>query len=154
MRALLLLPLLAACEAETADSAEPVEFFVGPSGFVYDETTGEVLNDWQLEVSGPALATVAFEMADGAQRYTVQTDPIAGYYFLGFTAPDGYVKSTACEDQATFEQGGGGVVSLGSDAVALQLDDWSCAANPYHLTIYLDEDSPELRLNNIPVAPE
>ena len=151
----LLLPLLlGACVADPVDSAAEIEEFIGPSGFMYDETTGEVMNDWELEVSGPALTTVSFELSDGAQKYTVVTDALAGYYFLGFTPPDGYQKSTACEASGTYEEGGGGVVALGSDNNALSLSDWSCAANPYHLTVYLDEDSPELRYNNIPVAPE
>jgi hypothetical protein len=151
----LLLPLLlTACEADPVDTADEIEEFIGPSGFMYDETNGNVINTWELEVSGPALTTVSFELSDGAQKYTVVTDALAGYYFLGFEAPDGYQKSTSCEPSGTYEAGGGGVVTLGSSNTALTLDDYSCANNPYHLTIYLDEDSPELRYNNIPVAPE
>lgn len=151
----LLLPLLlTACTADPVDSADEIEEFIGPSGFMYDEVTGEVINDWVLEVSGPALTTVSFELSDGAQKYTVVTDALAGYYFLGFTPPVGYQKSDSCEPSGTYEDGGGGVVALGAGNEALSLTDWSCAANPYHLTIYLDEDTPELRYNNIPVAPE
>ena len=129
-----------------------------PTGYLYDSATGEIISGGSISVSGPGKVTFVGGI-NGANGYYQFIVDQTGTYTITVTPPAGYsVDSTGCADSGTLTANGTpNPLPLGSseNGATGYLADWLCGANPWHLTINIQDTTPLILNNNIPLeAPD
>ncbi len=124
-----------------------------PSGYLYCESTGRILQGGSVEVAGPGAIDLQEDGSSG--RYTFFTDGTPGTYTISVTPPSGFPMSVACSDLGTFDPTGlpdpfalGSGEALSSRALVSS----ACANNPFYMTFELEPGDPFIINNNIPFA--
>ena len=121
-----------------------------PTGYFYNESTGEIITGGLVSASGPGAVTVYQTGASG--YYQFATDGTAGTYTLAVTLPPGYNWSTAClqGDPPPFDPTGlpePVVLGSGENASTGFLASNACTA--FYLTFDLAAGDPIIINNNI-----
>ncbi|MFH1941546.1 MAG: GEVED domain-containing protein, partial [bacterium] len=124
-----------------------------PSGWIYNENTGEIITGGTISVSPPAGVTITQTGSSGYYQFFVS---LPGIYTLSYTPPAGYNLSTTRPAQAGALDPTGGpgpyAVGLGSkDGATNKLTDWTQANNPYYWQFDLVLTDPTVINNNIPI---
>jgi len=128
-----------------------------PSGYIFNETNGEIISGGQINVVGPGTITIVEDGSTG--YYQFFTDGTAGTYIISLIEPTGYDISTNCTSQdppAMDPTGGPSPTFLGSseDGSTGYLLDFTCVNNPYYMTIDIEPGDPLVFNNNIPLIPQ
>jgi hypothetical protein len=125
-----------------------------PTGYFYDEITGEILKGGEVFVDGPSVNLIE-DGSDGFYRFT--TGGVPGLYELKLTLPPGYVLSDNCPAQdppALDPTGMGPIVNLGAGEDAQNPGFLvHSACTDYYLTLLLEPGDPFIINNNIPLRP-
>jgi hypothetical protein len=126
-----------------------------PSGYLYDEATGEILIGGSISVSGPGVITV---LDDGSAtgQYSWFHDGTQGDYILTVTYPPGYAASVVCPDLGVLNPDAiPDPLSLGAGENGSTgfLTSWDCGSNNYYSVLRVDATNPaNIINNNIPLA--
>jgi uncharacterized repeat protein (TIGR01451 family) len=123
-----------------------------PSGYIYSETTGEILTGGSVQVSGPGVITFVENGSNG--YYEFITDGTPGIYTISLNTPAGYRLSTTClpMNPPPFEPSGLGdpvVLGNGENGNTGYLSSMDCT--PYYFTFNLSPGDPYIINNNYPV---
>nr|HMQ62440.1 SdrD B-like domain-containing protein [Flavilitoribacter sp.] len=135
-----------------------------PLGFIYCESTGDIITGGMIAVTGPGAVTIFADGSDG--YYSFETDGTPGVYTISYTPPAGMSLSTT-NLPATGSGTGGALDPTGGSAEnpgfdnpleigagsndSLTMIDYTAGANPYYLQIEFDTGDPYVVLNNIPL---
>ncbi len=124
-----------------------------PTGYFYDESSGEIITGGQISVDPSAPVTLLHDGSDG--YYQFYTDGTAGTYTLQVTPPPNYELSSSCaESSAPFDPSGlSNPVALGSGELGSSgfLANSDCATNTYYFSFDLETGDPNIINNNIPL---
>ena len=125
-----------------------------PTGYFYDETTGQIIPGGQIAVAGPGGVTMIHDGSSGYYAFT--TDGTAGTYIIKVTLPPGYGWSNTClrQDPPPFDPTGGAnptVLGNGENGATGFLTSSDCT--PYYLTFDLAAGDPFIFNNNFPLSP-
>lgn len=123
-----------------------------PSGYIYAETTGEILSGGSIQVSGPGAITILYDGSTG--YYEFYTDGTAGTYTVTVTPPPGYQLSTTCtsSDPPPIDPTGQSnplVLGNGENGSTGFLTSADCT--PYYFTFNLESGDPFIINNNYPM---
>ena len=123
-----------------------------PTGYIYDESTGEILTGGLVQASGPGVVT--FVENGSAGYYEFYTDGTPGTYTIQVTAPPGYLISSTCtsSDPPPYDPTGQSnpvVLGNGENASTGYLTSTDCT--PYYYTFNLEEGDPYVFNNNFPM---
>ena len=122
-----------------------------PTGYLYDEDTGQILTGGFVTVTGPGNIHVT---ADGSTGYyQFFSDGTPGTYTMAVTPPPGYVPSTAClpQDPPPFDPTGGAnpiILGSGENGSTGFLSSNACTA--FYYTLDLAAGDPFIVNNNFP----
>ena len=123
-----------------------------PSGYIYDEDTGEIIAGGSVAVDGPGQVTVTKDGSSG--EYAYYTDGTPGTYILTLTVPPGYVQSTTClhQDPPAYDPTGqANPVTLGNGENGTTGYLTSNACTPFYNTFTLEDGDPFIIYNNFPL---
>jgi 6-phosphogluconolactonase (cycloisomerase 2 family) len=139
---------------------DPFDF--DPAGWIYDETTGEIITGGLVS----ATTTNGFVMmvedgSNGYYQFFILGMTGTADVTLTFTPPAGYLSSVTCLPQTgpynpAQPPTAPGAVYRGSSEDAGNvgyLVDWTCSSNPYNLTFQFDINDPYVMDNNFPIFP-
>jgi hypothetical protein len=123
-----------------------------PTGYFYDETSGQIISGGQIAVSGPGVVTIVHDGSSGYYQFT--TDGTAGTYTIRVTLPPGYGWSNTClrQDPPPFDPTGGPnptVLGNGEDGATGFLTSNACT--DYYLSFDLAAGDPFIFNNNFPL---
>ena len=123
-----------------------------PTGYFYDETTGQIIPGGQIAVTGPGLITILQDGSGGFYQFT--TDGTAGTYTIQVTLPRRHVWSSTClrQDPPPFDPTGGPnptVLGNGENDATGFLTSNACT--PYYLSFDLEAEDPFIFNNNFPL---
>ena len=124
-----------------------------PSGYFYDETTGEIIPGGKIDVTGPGQVTIVEDGSSG--YYEFWTDGTPGTYFMLLTFPPGYGPSAACPHQpGSFAPTGSDPIYLGSGEFGNTgyIQPFDCQNNNYYISFDLEPGDPFVMTNNIPLS--
>lgn len=125
-----------------------------PTGYLYDSTTGEIISGGSISVTGPGNVTFISGRngADGYYQFVVDQ---TGTYTVTVTPPAGYfVDSTGCAASGTLTANSTPnplVLGSSEDGTTGYLADYSYGANEWYLTINIQDTTPLILNNNIPL---
>jgi len=124
-----------------------------PTGYFYDEATGEIISGGRVTASGPGAITTLETGASG--YYQFATDGTAGIYTLTVTLPPGYDRSKAClrGDPPSYDPTGQpdpDSLGAGENGTTGFLTSSACTA--FYLTLDLEPGDPFIINNNIPLV--
>ncbi len=124
-----------------------------PTGYFYEETTGQIIAGGQIAVSGPGVVTIVHDGSSGFYQFT--TDGTAGTYTIRVTLPPGYGWSNTClrQDPPPFDPTGGPnptVLGNGEDGATGFLTSSDCT--DYYLSFDLEAQDPFIFDNNFPIG--
>jgi hypothetical protein len=124
-----------------------------PTGYFYDESTGEIISGGQIAVTGPGIVTITQDGSNGFYQFS--TDGTAGTYTVQVTLPSGYGWSDTClrQDPPPFDPTGGPtptVLGNGEDGDTGLLTSNACT--PFYLTFDLAAGDPVIFNNNFPIG--
>ena len=128
-----------------------------PSGWIYDETNGNIISGGTISVSPTTGVTIIHNGSSGYYQFTASQ---AGNYTLFYTPPSGFLLSTNCAVQsgtfdATPPPPNPYVMGLGSkNGATNQMTNWDCGDNPYYWTFHLEPGDQLVINNNIPLTPQ
>jgi len=123
-----------------------------PTGYFYDEDTGEIISGGSIEVTGPGTVTLVEDGSEGYYQFI--TDGTPGTYTLDVTVPSGYALSGVClqGDPPAFDPSGEpDPVNLGNGENADTGFLTSNACTTFYLTFDLEGGDPAIINNNIPL---
>ncbi len=126
-----------------------------PSGYFYDETTGEIIPGGKIDVTGPGPGQVTIVEDGSSGYYEFWTDGTPGTYFMLLTFPPGYGPSTACPHQpGSFAPTGSDPIYLGSGEFGNTgyIQPFDCQNNNYYISFDLEPGDPFVMTNNIPLS--
>lgn len=123
-----------------------------PTGYFYNESTGEIISGGRVTASGPGAITTLETGASG--YYQFSTDGTAGTYTLTVTLPPGYDWSNSClqADPPPYDPTGNpdpDVLGAGEDGSSGFLTSNACTT--FYLTLDLAAGDPFIINNNIPL---
>jgi len=123
-----------------------------PTGYFYDETTGQIIPGGQVFVTGPGVVTIVQDGSGVFYQFT--TDGTAGTYTTKLTLPRRYALSSTClrQDPPPFDLTGGPnptVLGNGEDGATGFLTSNDCT--PYYLSLDLEPGDPFIINNNFPL---
>jgi len=123
-----------------------------PTGYFYDEATGEIISGGLVSASGPGSITTYNTGASGYYRF--ETDGTAGTYTLTVTLPPGYDWSETClqGDPPSYDPTGNpnpDVLGAGEDGSSGILTSNACTT--FYLTFDLASGDPFIINNNFPL---
>jgi hypothetical protein len=124
---------------------------IDPQGHIYCEETGEIIMGGSISVTGPGTFVITLDGSTG--EYQFYTDGTPGVYNITYTPPVGYTASTTRLPAGTLDPTGQPdpyIIGSGSTDGVL-LDDYTAAANVFHLAIDFALGDPEVFNNNIPL---
>ncbi|MBT7991954.1 MAG: sortase [Anaerolineae bacterium] len=125
-----------------------------PSGWIYDEATGDIISGGEIFVSPSMGVNIIHNGSNGYYQFTV---PAAGDFTLSYTPPSGYRLSDSCLAQSsTLDLGPTDpnpyAVGVGSrDGATNKMTNWDCGDNPYYWNFHLAIGDPIIINNNIPL---
>ena len=125
-----------------------------PTGYLYDSATGEIVSGGSISVSDAAHVTFVSGRngADGYYQFVVDQ---VGTYTITVTPPVGYsVDSTGCAASGTLTANSTPnprILGSSEDGTTGYLADYSCGANEWYLTINIQDTTPLILNNNIPL---
>jgi uncharacterized delta-60 repeat protein len=125
-----------------------------PTGYFYDETTGQIIPGGQIAVTGPGVVTIIHDGSSG--YYQFATDGTAGTYTIRVTLPPGYVWSSTClrQDPPPFDPtGGANPTVLGNGEYGATGFLTSNACTRFYLSFDLATGDPVIFNNNFPLSP-
>ncbi len=123
-----------------------------PTGYFYDETTGQIIPGGQVSVTGPGVVTIVHDGSSGFYQFT--TDATAGTYPIQVTLPPGYGWSSTClrQDPPPLDPTGGpNPTVLGNGEYGDTGFLVSNACTDYYLSFYLAAGDPIIFNNNLPL---
>ncbi len=121
---------------------------IDPTGYFYNEATGQIIPGGMISVTGPAGITILQNGSTGQYAFTVTQ---AGTYTILVTPPPGYLLSTTCLDQGTLDPTGQpDPYSIGNGEGAPGFLT-SNACTPFYLMFDLVPGDPVVLNNNIPL---
>ena len=123
-----------------------------PTGYFYDQETGEIISGGSISVSGPGAVTLVEDGSTG--YYQFLTDGTAGTYTLTVTIPPGFKMSEAClpGDPPPYDPTGESEpVNLGNGENADTGFLTSNACTTFYLSLDLAAGDPMIINNNIPL---
>jgi LPXTG-site transpeptidase (sortase) family protein len=123
-----------------------------PTGYFYDENTGEILSGGLIEVTGPGDITIVEDGSEG--YYQFNTDGTPGTYTMDVTAPSGYALSGAClqgDPPAYDPTGEAEPVNLGNSENADSGFLTSAVCTEFYLSFELEPGDPTIINNNFPL---
>jgi plastocyanin len=125
-----------------------------PTGYFYDETTGQIVPGGQIAVTGSGVVAIVQDGSAGFYQFT--TDGTAGTYTIQVTLPRGYGWSDTClrQDPLPFDPTGGPnptVLGKGEDGTTGFLTSNACT--PFYLSFDLAAGDPVVFNNNFPLRP-
>ncbi len=148
-----LTPLGTAPDGEVEDYLVQLNQHHDPMGYLYCETTGEILIGGSIEVAGPGAIMINEDGSEG--YYEFLTDGTPGLYTLTIHPPAGYPLSTSCLPQSgpldPTGQPDPYVLGSAPDGSGTHLSDFSCTGNPYYFSFTLAPGDPMIHNNNIPL---
>ena len=123
-----------------------------PTGYFYNEATGEIISGGLVSVSGPGAITTFQTGASGYYQFT--TDGTPGTYTLAVTLPPGYDWSDTClqDDPPAYDPTGNpnpDVLGAGEDGSTGYLTSNACT--PFYITLDLAAGDPFIINNNLPL---
>jgi uncharacterized repeat protein (TIGR01451 family) len=123
-----------------------------PAGYIYNETTGEILSGGSISVSGPGAILYVEDGTSG--YYEFYTDGTPGVYIVTVTPPPGYQFSTTCvpSDPPAFDPTGQAnpvVLGHGENGSTGFLTSFDCTT--HYLTFDLEPGDPFIINNNYPM---
>jgi len=123
-----------------------------PTGYLYDEATGEIISGGLVSASGPGAITTIQTGASGYYQFT--TDGTPGTYTLTVSLPPGYDWSDAClrGDPPAYDPTGNpdpDVLGAGEDGATGYLTSNACTA--FYLALDLAAGDPFIINNNLPL---
>jgi hypothetical protein len=142
-----------------------------PSGWIYDETNGNIISGGKINVVGPGAINIIQDGTNGYYQFTVGQD---GDYIMSYTPPAGYslttfttrsagslLKTAACQPQPGPLDPAQSppavnplIVGLGSkNGATNQMTNWDCSDNPFYWNFRLQLGDQMIINNNIPLAP-
>ncbi|MEZ4961588.1 MAG: SdrD B-like domain-containing protein [Saprospiraceae bacterium] len=144
-------------DGEDDQDDQPIELVPhDPTGWVYCDKTGEIINGGTISVTGPngipnSQVNIIHDGSNG--YYEFYTDGTPGIYTLTYTHPNGYPMSTTCLPQPdTLDPTGlADPLVLGVDTLGGAIADTACTNNPYYLNFDLAPGDPIILHNNLPV---
>jgi len=125
-----------------------------PTGYLYDSATGEIISGGSISVTGPGNVTFVSGRNGANGFYQFVVDQV-GIYTISVTPPAGYTINTGCADSGTLTADGSvNPLVLGSseNGSTGDLADYSCANNEWHLIIDIQDITPMVLNNNIPLV--
>ena len=123
-----------------------------PTGYFYDEITGEIITGGLVSASGPGAITYNDDGSSGYYRFI--TDGTAGTYTIAVSLPPGYAWSLTClrgDPPAYDPTGQPDPDSLGAGENGTTGFLTSSACTPFYLTLDLDAGDPFIINNNFPL---
>lgn len=141
-----------------------------PLGYIYCEKTGRIVTGGRITITGPGNIVYGVDengnVLDGSNGIYQFFVDAAGTYQLSWSHPLGFPLSTTCnplpgvydptgQDGAPIDKDGviDNVLTMGSDATNGYLNDITCSANDYFMSIDINpEDPPLIAFNNVPVS--
>ncbi|MCR9102737.1 MAG: GEVED domain-containing protein, partial [bacterium] len=133
------------------DDIDPSEE-ADPTGYIYCESTGEIISGGSISVSGPGPVDVVQDGSTGFYGFFAAS--VSGTYTIQFTPPAGYVVSPVCMEEGGVFDAPIGITTLGSgEAVGNPgfLENPDCGSNPFYYSIDL-EPGVFVFNNNIPLS--
>jgi LPXTG-site transpeptidase (sortase) family protein len=130
----------------------PNDLDYDPTGYFYDEATGEIISGGLVSASGPGAITTFQTGASG--YYQFATDGTPGTYTLAVTLPPGYDWSDTClqSDPPAYDPTGNpdpDVLGAGEDGSTGYLTSNACTS--FYLTLDLAAGDPFIINNNLPL---
>lgn len=122
-----------------------------PTGYFYDEDTGEILSGGGVVITGPGAIDLLLDGSTG--RYQFFTDGTPGIYTVRIIPPPGYASSSTClrQDPPPFDPTGGpDPTVLGNDEDGSSGFLTTNACTSFYLTFDLDAGDPFIIENNFP----
>jgi hypothetical protein len=125
-----------------------------PSGYLYDDHTGQILSGGRITVTGPTTVTLLHDGSEGFYQFL--TAQPTGTYTIAVEPPLGYRLSPICrpQDPTPFDPSGGPnptVLGHGESGTTGHLTPTACT--PYYLTFELEPGDPSVLNNNVPLHP-
>jgi len=125
-----------------------------PTGYFYNEITGEIISGGSVSVSGPGSVTIVQDGSLGYYQFV--TDGTPGTYTLSVTLPGGYMWSDDClqGDPPAYDPTGMEeplVLGNGENGSTGYLSSNACTS--FYLTFELESGDPSVFNNNIPLKP-
>ncbi len=122
-----------------------------PTGYFYDSGTGEIIAGGHVTVTPGTDVTILRDGTEGDYRFITSS---TGTYELMITPPAGYEIDPACPASGVLS----GITTpdpyvIGADENGLTgvLTDASCGSNPWYTSFVIEEDTPTILNNNIPL---
>ncbi|UCE20322.1 MAG: T9SS type A sorting domain-containing protein, partial [Gemmatimonadota bacterium] len=123
-----------------------------PTGYFYDEFSGEIITGGRVEVNGPGTITILHNGSSGYYQFLLDPPPGGGLYTLTVTYPPSMSLSTDCPPQAgPYYPSGPNPVVLGYGEVGNTGVLSSNACTNYYLSFYIEADDPDVFNNNFPL---
>jgi len=124
-----------------------------PTGYFYDEATGQIIPGGHIAVTGPGGVNIVRDGSSGYYAFT--TDGTPGIYTMTVTLPWRYVWSSTClrQDPSPFDPTGGPnptVLGNGENGTTGFLTSKACT--PFYLTFDLVGGDPFIFNNNFSVS--
>ncbi len=128
-----------------------------PMGYIYCESTGEIITGGLVEVTGPGAVNLIADGSLGYYQFT--TDGTPGVYTISLTNPAGYQRSTTCllQDPPAFDPPAApNPFHLGNDEDTNNPGFLtSNACTNFYMTFDLAPGDPVIQTNNFPlICPE
>ena len=126
-----------------------------PTGFIYDEDTGEIVSGGLVSAAGPGQITTTKDGSTG--EYVFYTDGTPGLYTITLTVPPGYASSTTCLplNPPPFDPTGqSNPVTLGNGENGTTGFLTSNACTSFYYTFTLEDGDPFIINNNFPLKKE
>ena len=124
-----------------------------PTGYFYNEITGQIIPGGQIAVTGPGVVTIVQDGSGGFYQFT--TDGTAGTYTIQVTLPRRWGWSGTClrQDPPPFDPTGGPnptVLGNGENGATGFLVSNACT--DYYLSFDLEAQDPFIFNNNFPLS--
>jgi hypothetical protein len=123
-----------------------------PTGFIYDEVSGEIIPGGLITANGPGQITYLKDGSSG--NYSFYTDGTPGLYTITLTLPPGYMLSTIClpSDPPPFDPTGQSnpvILGNGENGTTGYLTSNTCTT--FYYTFDLEDGDPYIINNNFPL---
>lgn len=118
------------------DELDTKDNIIDPTGFIYCENNGEVIDSGLISVTGPGNVFLVHNGEKGYYQFFVD---LSGDYTIELTTPPTYDTSTVCLDQGSFDAPTTlYTIGKGDGEWNDLLDDYTCANNKFYTTLHLD----------------